>query len=62
LGDYQSIYNDIYAIRIGSKWYLTEKTKGWLFLSTFFIFCRKIVFLGFAQKTKVYKKIFDKFE
>jgi len=27
-GEYQSIYNDIYAIRIGGKWYLTEKTKG----------------------------------
>ena len=28
LGEYQSIYTDIYAIRIGGKWYLTEKTKG----------------------------------
>jgi hypothetical protein len=27
-GEYQSIYNDIYAIRIGGKWYLTEKAKG----------------------------------
>lgn len=28
LGKYQSIYNDVYAIRIGGKWYLTSVPKS----------------------------------
>ena len=28
MGTYQSIYNDVYAIRIGGKWYLTVVPKN----------------------------------
>ncbi len=28
IGSYQSIYNDVYAIRIGGKWYLTSVPKS----------------------------------
>jgi hypothetical protein len=43
LGEYQSIYNDIYAIRIGGKWYLTEKTKGWFLEKSAFYFLSKFI-------------------
>ena len=50
LGEYQSIYKDVYAIRIGGKWYLASVPKTDFNQSQFYFLSKKVIFQVLHKK------------